>query len=353
MGHVSFVGAGPGDESLLTVRAAELLALADVVIIEQPEQAALVTNGAEIVDGGSSEDGETLTHAARARIVVRHAKTGAQVVRLVAGDPFTYATAPEEAVACTKAGIGFEIVPGISSVSAVPAYAGVPLTNRTHREYTVVNVGDAKVNWSDHAGSDTLVLLAAVSRIDEVATGLIDAGRNADTPVAMTRVGTTTEQSTVVSTLQDIAADAAAAGMTSPAITVVGAVVSMRETLSWFETKPLYGWRVLVPRTKEQSAGLARSPAWLRCPVRGGPDHLGRAAAQSAADGQGRARSGRGSLRVDRLHQRQRGQGRAREVRGVRSRRPRLLGPEDRRRRRQDRRRHPHLGHPPRSGPDR
>ncbi len=258
MGHVSFVGAGPGDESLLTVRAAELLALADVVIIEQPEQAALVTNGAEIVDGGSSEDGETLTHAARARIVVRHAKTGAQVVRLVAGDPFTYATAPEEAVACTKAGIGFEIVPGISSVSAVPAYAGVPLTNRTHREYSVVNVGDAKVSWADHAGSDTLVLLAAVGRIDEVATGLIDAGRNADTPVAMTRVGTTTEQSTVVSTLANIAADAAAAGMTSPAITVVGAVVDMRDTLSWFETKPLYGWRVLVPRTKEQSAGLAR-----------------------------------------------------------------------------------------------
>ena len=258
LGHVSFVGAGPGDESLLTVRAAELLALADVVIIEQPEQAALVTNGAEIVDGGSGEDGETLTHAARARIVVKHAKTGANIVRLVTGDPFTYATAPEEAAACTKAGIGFEIVPGISSVSAVPAYAGVPLTNRTHREYSVVSVGDAKVTWADHAGQDTLVLLAAVSRIDEAATGLIEAGRAADTPVAMTRVGTTTEQSTVVSTLENIAAAATAAGMTSPAITVIGAVVGMRETLSWFETKPLYGWRVLVPRTKEQSAGLAR-----------------------------------------------------------------------------------------------
>jgi uroporphyrinogen III methyltransferase/synthase len=258
LGHVSFVGAGPGDESLLTVRAAELLRSADIVIIEQPEQAALVTNGAEIVDGGVGEDGETLTHAARARIVVKHAKTGAQVVRLVAGDPFTYATAPEEAAACTKAGIGFEIVPGISSVSAVPAYAGVPLTNRTHREFSVVNVGDGKISWADHAGQETLVLLAAVARIDEVAAGLVEAGRAADTPVAMTRVGTTTEQSTVVSTLADIAADAAAAGMTSPAITVVGAVVGMREALSWFETKPLYGWRVLVPRTKEQSAGLAR-----------------------------------------------------------------------------------------------
>ena len=102
------------------------------------------------------------------------------------------------------------------------------------------------------------MLLSAVARIAEVADGLIEAGRPADTPVAMTRVGTTTEQTTVVSTLEGIAADVAAAGMTSPAITVVGAVVGMREALSWFETKPLYGWRVLVPRTKEQSAGLAR-----------------------------------------------------------------------------------------------
>ncbi|MET0954207.1 MAG: uroporphyrinogen-III C-methyltransferase, partial [Aeromicrobium sp.] len=240
---MSFVGAGPGDASLLTVRAAELLAQADIVITELPEQSALVTNGAEIVDGGIGEDGETLTHAARGRLVVKHAKTGARVVRLIAGDPFTYATGPEEAAACNKAGIGFEIVPGISSVSAVPAYAGVPLTNRTHREYSVVSVGDSTINWADHAGDDTLVLLSAVARIGEVAAGLVDAGRKPETPVAMTRVGTTTEQTTVVSTLAAIAADAKAAGMTSPAITVVGEVVTMREALSWFETKPLYGWR--------------------------------------------------------------------------------------------------------------
>lgn len=256
-GHVSFVGAGPGDASLLTVRAAELLAQADIVITELPEQSALVTNGAEIVDGGIGEDGEPLTHAARGRLVVKYAKTGAHVVRLIAGDPFTYATGPEEAAACSKAGIGFEIVPGISSISAVPAYAGVPLTNRTHREYSVVSVGDRAITWSDHASEDTLVLLSAVARIAEVATGLIDAGRKPDTPVAMTRVGTTTEQTTVVSTLAEIAADAKAAGMTAPAITVVGEVVTMRDALSWFETKPLYGWRILVPRTKEQAAGLA------------------------------------------------------------------------------------------------
>ncbi|WP_425358314.1 uroporphyrinogen-III synthase [Aeromicrobium marinum] len=258
LGHVSFVGAGPGDASLLTVRAAELLATADVVITELPEQANLVVTDAEVVDGGVGEDGELLTHAARARLVVRHAKTGAHVVRLISGDPFTYATGPEEAAACAKAGIAFEIVPGISSVSAVPAYAGVPLTNRTHREYRTVSVGDATIAWDELGGDDTLVLLSAVARIGEAADGLIAAGRSAETPVAMTRVGTTTEQSTVVSTLGAIAADAKEAGMTSPAITVVGEVVAMREALSWFETKPLYGWRILVPRTKEQSAGLAR-----------------------------------------------------------------------------------------------
>lgn len=257
LGHVSFVGTGPGDASLLTVRAAELIAQADVAIIEQPEQALLLPEGVDVVDGGVGEDGAALTHAARGRLVVKHAKTGAHVVRLVAGDPFTYATAPEEAAACAKAGIGFEVVPGVSSVTGVPAYAGVPLTNKTHRQYRVVSVGDQNVSWPDYAGNDTLVLLSAVARIGEAAAGLVEAGRSPETPVAMTRVGTTTDQTTVVSTLADIAADARAAAMTSPAITVVGEVVGMREALSWFETKPLYGWRVLVPRTKDQSRSLA------------------------------------------------------------------------------------------------
>ncbi|MDO9379311.1 MAG: uroporphyrinogen-III synthase [Nocardioidaceae bacterium] len=256
-GHVSFVGAGPGDAGLLTVRAAELLAEADVVIIEAPEHAALVTNGAEVVDGGFAEDGATLTPSARGRIVVRHAKTGQRVVRLLAGDPFTYATGPEEAQACVKAGLSFEVVPGLSSATAVPAYAGVPLTTRNRREMSVVRMGDSKVDWAPYAGDQTVVVLSAVNTIGEVASGLMEAGRDPKTPVAMTRVGTTTEQTTLVSTLADVAADARAAKMAAPAVTVVGDVVDLRGTLSWFETKPLFGWRVLVPRTKEQAAGLA------------------------------------------------------------------------------------------------
>ena len=260
VGFVSFVGSGPGDPELLTVRAAELLREAEVVVTEAPEHAALVAKlapEAEVVDGGFGTDGQPLTHAGRAKVVVKQAKTGRRVVRLMAGDPFVYASGPEEAQACVKAGVAFEIVPGVSSVTAVPAYAGVPLTDKKHREVAVVNCADAKVDWSAYADDRTLVLLSAVSAIGDVAKALVAAGRAPETPVAMTRVGTTTEQETVVSTLERIAADARAARMAPPAVTVVGDVVDLRITLSWFETKPLFGWRVLVPRTKEQAGSVS------------------------------------------------------------------------------------------------
>jgi len=272
-GWVSFVGSGPGDPDLLTVRAADLIRQADVIVTEAVEHAAMVRTllglpepvegGApdpaqrpELVDGGFGEDGQPLTHAARAKVVVKQAKRGLHVVRLMTGDPFLYASGPEEAAAVAKAGIGFEIVPGVSSVSAVPAYAGIPLTTKDQREVAVVTCGD-KVDWSRYADDRTLVLLSGVGLIAEIARELVAAGRSPQTPVAMTRVGTTTEQATVTSTLEHIAADARAARMAPPAIIVVGKVVNLRETLSWFETKPLFGWRVLVPRTKEQAPALS------------------------------------------------------------------------------------------------
>jgi uroporphyrinogen III methyltransferase/synthase len=274
-GWVSFVGSGPGDPGLMTVRAVELLRRADVVVTEVPEHAELIRQvlglpvpqpttsedvvapvGPEIVDGGFGEDGQPLTHAARGKVVVKHAKKGHRVVRLMAGDPFLYASGPEEAQACVKAELAFEIVPGVSSVNAVPAYAGIPLTTKDHREVAVVTCGD-KVDWSQYADKRTLVLLSAVGQIGDIAKALVAAGRSAQTPVAMTRVGTTTEQATVTSTLERIAADARTARMAPPAVTVVGDVVDLRETLSWFETKPLFGWRVLVPRTKEQAGSLS------------------------------------------------------------------------------------------------
>ncbi len=275
-GWVSFVGSGPGDPGLLTVRAVELLRQADVVVTEVPEHEDLVRTllglpqpvvtedgedvpgaGPEFVDGGFGEDGQPLTHAVRAKVVVKQAKRGQRVVRLMTGDPFLYASGPEEAQACVKAGLGFEIVPGVSSVSAVPAYAGIPLTTKDNREVAVVTCGD-KVDWKQYADGRTLVLLSAVGLIGDIAKALVEAGRSPRTPIAMTRVGTTTEQATVTSTLEHIAVDARAARMTPPAITVIGDVVDLRDTLSWFETKPLFGWRVLVPRTKEQAGTLSQ-----------------------------------------------------------------------------------------------
>ena len=263
-GWVSFVGSGPGDPDLLTVRAVTLLEQAEVVVTETPEHVDLVrrllTLPAEcerplFVDGGFGEDGQPLTHAARAKVVVRHAKKGQRVVRLMTGDPFLYASGPEEAQACVKAGLGFEIVPGISSATAVPAYAGIPLTTKDHREVTVVTAHE-KVDWAPYADDRTLVVLSGVNLVGDIAKALVAAGRDPETPVAMTRVGTTTEQVTVTSTLAGIAADARAARMAPPAVIVVGKVVDLRETLSWFETKPLFGWRVLVPRTKDQAGPL-------------------------------------------------------------------------------------------------
>ncbi|MFT4262364.1 MAG: uroporphyrinogen-III synthase [Nocardioides sp.] len=262
MSWVSFVGSGPGDPELLTVRAADLIRQADVIVTESADHEALVASlrgggeAPEFVDGGFGEDGQPLTHAARAKVVVKQAKRGLRVVRLMTGDPFVYASGPEEAAAVAKAGLGFEIVPGVSSVAAVPAYAGIPLTTKDHREVAVVTCGD-RIDWSQYADDRTLVLLSGVGIVGDIAKALIAAGRDPQTPVAMTRVGTTTGQQTVTSDLEHIAADARAARMTPPAIIVVGKVVDLRETLSWFETKPLFGWRVLVPRTKEQAPALS------------------------------------------------------------------------------------------------
>jgi uroporphyrinogen III methyltransferase/synthase len=266
-GWVSFVGSGPGDPGLLTVRAVELLRDAEVVVTEVPGHEELLRTvlGAErllgedaplLIDGGFGEDGQPLTHAARARVVVREAKKGKRLVRLMAGDPFLYASGPEEAQACVKAGLGFEIVPGVSSVNAVPAYAGIPLTSKDNREVAVVSCRE-KVDWSHHIDTPTLVLLSAVGSIADTAKALVAAGRSPETPVAVTRVGTTTEQQTLVTSLEHVAADVRAAKISPPAVVVVGDVVGMRDALSWFETKPLFGWHVLVPRTKEQAGSLS------------------------------------------------------------------------------------------------
>ena len=367
---VSFVGSGPGDPDLLTVRAVDLIKQADVIVTESPEHGPLVRTllglptpepvaratttddadaepveppGPEIVDGGFGEDGQPLTHAARTKVVVRQAKRGLRVVRLMAGDPFLYASGPEEAQAVAKAGIGFEIVPGVSSVGAVPAYAGIPLTTKDHREVSVVTCGD-KVDWQQYADDRTLVLLSAVGMIGDIAKDLIAAGRSPRDPGRDDpgrhhhRAG-------------HGRLDAGAHRRRRPGRPHLAARdhrgrQGRRPPRDAVVVRDQAALRLAGPGAPHQGPGpsLSVRPARLRRRARGGADDLGRAAPQPAADGQGRARPGRGPLRVDRLHLGQRGQGRAREVRGVRPRRPRLLRPEDRRRRRQDRRGHRRLG---------
>ncbi len=257
--RVAFVGAGPGDPGLLTVRAGELLAVADAVVIDQVAREAVIERwcqpGVDVVDAGHGDHGQALTQASRAKLLVRAAKAhpGGLVVRLMDGDPAVFNGMAEEALACHKAGVAIEVVPGVSSVTAVPSYAGVPLTSSASTGLMVVAAGDRKAHLGAAVDPGvTVVVLGPADRAATTLEALHGAGRDGTTPVAVTERGTSTEQRTGVTTLADAAEVMAAA--TFPVLAVVGATVSLRETLSWFETKPLFGWRVLVPRTKEQSA---------------------------------------------------------------------------------------------------
>ena len=259
LGHVTFVGVGPGDPALLTLAGRDVLANADAVVVEGPEHDAFLSYcrpGVEVVDGSGAEGSRALRVAARARLVVKTAKSAANVVRLLSGDPFTFSSGAEEAAACKKAGIAFNVVPGVSEVSAVPTYAGIPLTMKGDREVTVVDLAENKLDLTRLQPKQTLVLLNAMDVLKETVGALVEAGFDAATPVALTVGGTTTSQTSVVGTLETIVADLRAAKVTGEAVVVVGAVVEQREALSWFETKPLFGWRILVPRTKDQAGPL-------------------------------------------------------------------------------------------------
>ncbi|MFI0405473.1 uroporphyrinogen-III synthase [Actinomadura sp. 3N508] len=248
---VVIVGTGPGDPGLLTLRAAAELERADTVIVSRehcpPEILSHCRGDVEIID---SADGDPV------RIAAQAVRAGRRVVRLLQGDPGLACGLAAEGGALAKAGVPFEVVPGVSAVTGVPGYAGIPLTDDGHREVRVIDASDGGVDWerfSDPAA--TLVILGAEGAVAEVCKGLVATGRPDSTPAAMTSLGTTTEQETVVSTLQKLASDTK--GMEAPALIIVGDVVSRRDELSWFETKPLFGWRVLVPRTKEQAASLS------------------------------------------------------------------------------------------------
>ena len=260
-GQVSFVGAGPGDEGLLTLRAAERLAEASVVVLDQIDRERLIAahcrGDVEVVDAGFGEDGQPMTRAARAKLVVRAAKKGGRVVRLMDGDPATFTGLAEELAACRKEGIGFEIVPGVSAATAVPAYAGVPLTPAGISSLHVVHPHSGGTDWNRHASTDTtVVVLGDVDEVVDAAAGLLAAGRDSGTPVVVTSKGTTTQQRTVSCTLAEVAKAVPSARLERPVTAVIGTAAGLRDTGSWFETKALFGWRVLVPRTKQQAGSM-------------------------------------------------------------------------------------------------
>ncbi|HEX3822983.1 MAG TPA: uroporphyrinogen-III synthase [Mycobacteriales bacterium] len=253
-GIVTFVGGGPGDPGLLTLRATEVLAAADAVALPRPQLDALLTHcgdDIELIDTSGAD-------SSAAKLVIAAARAGKSVVRLFAGDPSLLGSFAEEADACTKAKIGFELVPGVSAAVAVPAYAGIPVTDKRTRTVHVIDVtadGSAP-DWSAANGShQSLVLLNVEGAIGKAAAALVEHGRRGDTPIAVTVSGTTTSQRTIVSTLDTVERDTGS--LDGPAIAVVGDVVKLREKLSWWESKPLFGWKVLVPRTKEQAAALS------------------------------------------------------------------------------------------------
>jgi len=246
-GRVAFVGSGPGDPGLLTVRARDALANAPLIITDAdvPEAIlALAAEGAE-VRPAVGQPGDV------ARDLVAEARTGRTVVRLVSGDPFTTDPVVQEALAVAGAEVAFDIVPGVPAGTAVPAYAGVPLGS-AHIEADV----RAGVDWARLAAAPgTLVLHAGVSHLSEVASGLTEHGLAAQTPVAITSSGTTTGQRTVQATLATLAAEGS--DLDGPLILTVGAEVGLRDELSWWESRALYGWRVLVPRTKDQAGAMS------------------------------------------------------------------------------------------------
>jgi uroporphyrinogen III methyltransferase/synthase len=296
--RISFVGAGPGDPDLLTVRAAALLADADVLVVETGLRERFVPRCgsrvevievesrpyADYADDEPSEGGP-LNGAAfgaahgiagtpvRFEAISAAIRAGKSVVRLLDGDPGLFGPLEAEAAACAKAGLPFEVVPGLSRATAVPVFAGIPLTKGSIGDVRLLSAPrlDDRADftaWSDWhrqlgeagAATSTLVLMGIGDRVDEVAAELLAAGRPGTTPVAVTIDGSLTSQRTVTSTLDRIAASLKAEHVIkrSPdTVVVVGSVVDRRSELSWYETKPLFGWRVLVPRTKEQSGALS------------------------------------------------------------------------------------------------
>ncbi|MGD1051619.1 MAG: uroporphyrinogen-III C-methyltransferase [Solirubrobacteraceae bacterium] len=268
LGRVAFVGAGPGDPGLLTARALELIALADVILYDRliPDEAlAGARADAELRYVGKQGGGAFVPQEETEALMLERARGGALVVRLKGGDPFVFGRGGEEALALRAAGIAFEVVPGITAGIAAPAYAGIPVTQRGLASAVALITAhedpakpETALDWGALAGfPGTLVFYMGVRTLPALTARLIEAGRPAGEPAAVVAQGTLPQQRTVLATLGTIAEQAARAGLEAPAITVIGAVAALHRELDWRVPGPLAGVTVAVTRARAQASSLA------------------------------------------------------------------------------------------------
>jgi uroporphyrinogen III methyltransferase/synthase len=267
-GKVYLVGAGPGDPGLVTLRAKECIEKADVIVYDHLANLELLgwaPEKAEIIYAGKQTGAHARNQDEINELLVEKAREGKQVVRLKGGDPFVFGRGAEEAKAVVGAGIEFEVVPGITSAIAGPAYAGIPVTHRAENSHVTFFTGHedpekskSAINYAALAKlGGTQVMLMGVGRIESITREMLANGMRPDLPVALVRWATTGRQETLIGTLQDIGQRVLNAGFEAPAVAVFGDVVALRESLNWYEKRPLSGKRIVVTRTRKQASELS------------------------------------------------------------------------------------------------
>jgi uroporphyrinogen III methyltransferase / synthase len=261
-------GAGPGDLGLVTLRVKELVERADVIVYDalcNPQILQWAHTGAEIIYAGKRANQHALKQEETNALLVKKTAEGKKVVRLKGGDPFLFGRGGEEAEELAKAGLRFEVIPGVTSAIAAPAYAGIPVTHREHTAQLTIFTGhedptkpESKLNYAELAKNPgTRLMLMGVERIGTISQELIAHGASPDLPVALVRWGTTGQQRTLTGKLSDIAQKVQDTGFKAPAVCVIGDVVKLRDSLNWFETRPLFGKRIVVTRTRKQAGALS------------------------------------------------------------------------------------------------
>ncbi len=267
IGKVYLIGAGPGDPGLLTIKAKECIENADVVVYDylaSPFLLDYAKKDAQIIYVGKKGGDHTLSQDGINQLLVDKAKLGLNIARLKGGDPFVFGRGGEEAQMLLSFGVPYEVIPGVTSAIAAPAYAGIPVTHRDHTSFVSFITGhenpdkkETSMQWDIYAKSNaTLVFLMGVKNLANIAKNLINNGKSPDTPVALVRWGTTARQQTVTGTLETIVEKVKKAKLKSPAIIVIGHVVSLRNELAWFDKRPLFGKRIVITRARAQASSL-------------------------------------------------------------------------------------------------